>query len=103
MCGVSTEATVRAGGKGRLLLPREGVRWETALPPFVYAPLGAGVTVGTLRCRNEAGEVLCELPLRSDTAVGLDETQKLSFWEKLRWAWRFACRHSAGYPQYVFY
>ena len=100
--GVSDEAKVRAAG-GRVLLPREGTRWAAALPPFVYAPVTAGEEAGTLRCLDEKGEVLWEGPLRVETGVALDETQKLSFWEKLRWAWRFACRHSAGYPQYVFY
>ena len=101
--GVSPEATVRAAGSGRLLLPREGVRWIPAVPPFVCAPVEVGERAGTLRCLDEGGEILYELPLLFDCGVALDETQKLDFWEKLRWAWRFACRHSAGYPQYVFY
>jgi len=101
--GVSPEATVRASGCGRVLIPREGTRWVPCLPPFVYAPVEAGMQAGVLRCVDASGETLWELPLRFENDVALDETQKLSFREKLRWAWRFACRHSAGYPQYVFY
>ena len=100
--GLQTEATVKPDA-GRLLLPKEGVRWETRLPPFVYAPVEAGAEAGIVRCLDGEGKTLCELPLRFVEDVPLDEAQKLSFWEKLRWAWLFACRHSAGYPQYVFY
>ena len=101
--GLRPEATVKIDHSGRLLLPGEGVRWETSLPPFVYAPVEAGAEAGTVRCLDGEGKTLYELPLRFGEDVPLDEAQKLSFWEKLRWAWRFACRHSAGYPQYVFY
>jgi D-alanyl-D-alanine carboxypeptidase len=96
-------ATVRPDGSLRPALPREGKTWEVELPPFLYAPVEAGETVGFLRCRDEAGNLLCEVPLRCAEGVPLDPGQKLSFREKLRWAWRFACRHSAGYPQYAFY
>ena len=96
-------ASVRPAGSGKLLLPREGKTWEVELPPFLYAPVEAGETVGRLRCRDGEGNLLCELPLRCAEDVPLDLSQKLNFREKLRWAWQFACRHSAGYPQYVFY
>ena len=101
--GREPEAAVRPAVKSRLLLPREGVEWEAALPPFVYAPVEAGAAAGTLRCRDGEGRILYELPLCFAHDVPLDSAQKLSFWEKLRWAWLFACRHSAAYPQYVFY
>ncbi len=101
--GLLPEAAVRPAGSGRLLLPAEGARWEVELPRFVYAPVDAGEAAGTARCRDVSGELLWELPLRYESGVPLDESQKLSFREKLRWAWLFACRHSAGYPQFVFY
>ena len=74
-----------------------------SLPPFVYAPVEAGTEAGKVRCLDGEGKILCELPLRFGEDVPLDESQRLSFREKLRWAWLYACRHSAGYPQYVFY
>ncbi len=101
--GLRPEAAVRPDGGGTLALPREGIRWEAELPPFLYAPVAEGETVGRLRCRDAEGNLLCELPLCCAEGVELDEAQRLSFREKLRWAWLFACRHSAGYPQYVFY
>ena len=101
--GLAPEVTVRAGEGGRLLLPREGTRWAPELPPFVYAPVASGERAGTLRCLDGEGRELCALPLLWGEDVPLDETVKLRFWEKLRWAWFFACRHSAGYPQHVFY
>ena len=97
------EAAVRPAEGGRLLLPREGIRWEADLPRFVYAPAEGGAEAGRLRCLDGEGTVLCDLPLLFENGVPLDGAQKLSFWEKLRWAWFYACRHSAGYPQYVFY
>ncbi len=101
--GLVPEVAVRPAGDDRLLLPREGAGWEASLPPFVYAPVAAGERAGTLICRDGAGNTLYELPLLCAEDVPLDPAQKLGFWEKLRWAWLFACRHSAGYPQYVFY
>ena len=101
--GLAPEAAVRPEPGGKLLLPREGVRWEAELPPFVYAPVEAGAAAGKARCLDGEGTTLYELPLIFAEGVPLDTAQKLGFWEKLLWAWRFACRHSAGYPQYVFY
>ena len=101
--GTAPEVTLRPADCGRMLLPREGVRWEAALPGFVYAPVAAGEEPGFLCCLDGEGNILCRLPLRCGEDVALDESQKLGFWEKLRWAWLFACRHSAGCPQYVFY
>ena len=101
--GRTPTVTVRPAGSGRLLLPRGGAVWEAHLPPFLYAPVEAGETAGFLRCLDEEGGVICQMPLRCEAASPLDPAQKLGFWEKLRWAWSFACRHSAGYPQYVFY
>ena len=101
--GTEPEVPVRPAPCGRALLPKEGVRWEAELPRFVYAPVKAGEEAGTLECRDGEGNILCRLPLLYARDVGADPAQKLGFWEKLRWAWRFACRHSAGYPQYVFY
>ena len=101
--GMEAEVTVRPAESGRVLLPKEGVRWEAALPRFVYAPVSAGEEAGTLQCRDEKGNILCSMPLLYAQDVAADPAQRLGFWEKLRWAWLFACRHSAGYPQYVFY
>ncbi len=101
--GMAPEVTVRPAQGGRVLLPKEGVQWEAALPRFVYAPVISGEEAGTLQCRDGEGNILCSLPLLYAQDVAPDPAQKLGFWEKLRWAWLFACRHSAGYPQYVFY
>ena len=100
--GLAPEVPVRPARGGRLLLPREA-RWEAELPPFVYAPVRAGERAGVLRCLDGEGVLLWEAPLVYGEDADLDPTQKLDFWEKLRWAWLFACRHSASYPQYVFY
>ncbi len=91
-------------GEGELpLLPKEGWHWEVRLPGFVYAPGAAGETAGRLLCRSENGEVLAELPLVFARDVPLDPEIPLGFWEKLRWAWFFACRHAPNVPQTAFY
>jgi D-alanyl-D-alanine carboxypeptidase len=91
-------------GEGELpLLPKEGWHWEVRLPGFVYAPVAAGETAGRLLCRSENGEVLAELPLVFARDVPLDPEIPLGFWEKLRWAWFFACRHAPNVPQTAFY
>ena len=91
-------------GEGELpLLPREGWHWEVRLPGFVYAPVSAGEAAGRLLCRSDSGEILAELPLRFARDVPLDPEIPLDFWEKLRWAWFFACRHAPNVPQIAFY
>ncbi len=85
------------------LLPREGWHWEARLPGFVYAPVTAGEEAGTLLCRSEDGEILAQVPLRFAGDVPLDPEIPLDFWEKLRWAWLFACRHAPNVPQTAFY
>lgn len=91
-------------GPGPLpLLPREGWQREVLLPRFVYAPVTAGEGAGSLRFYGESGEVLGELPLVYAADVPLDPAVPLDFREKLRWAWFFACRHGAAYPQNAFY
>ena len=97
--GLAPEVSVRPAGREKLLLPKDEARWEAELPRFVYAPVEAGAEAGRLRCLDGEGNILCELPLLYEADVPLDGAQRLSFWEKLRWAWFFACRHSAGYPQ----
>ncbi len=91
-------------GEGELpLLPKEGWHWEVRLPGFVYAPVAAGEAAGRLLCRSENGETLAELPLVFARDVPLDPEIPLDFWEKLRWAWFFACRHAPNVPQTAFY
>jgi len=80
-----------------LLLPREGVRWEVRLPPFVYAPVAAGAVAGRLRCLDEDGRVLADVPLVYAFAVEQDPAQSLGFGEKLLRYWLLACRR--GLPE----
>lgn len=80
-----------------LLLPREGVRWEVCLPPFVYAPVATGDEVGRLRCLDGEGRLLADVPLICASAVEADPAQSLGFGEKLLRYWRLACRR--GMPE----
>ena len=87
-----------------LLVPRSiHAVWRAEIPRFVYAPVTAGEEVGCLRCRDGEGNVLAEVPLVFASDVAVKDGEALDFLEKLRWAWSFACRHSASRPQNVFY
>ncbi len=92
--GLGETVEVRPEAGALPLLPREGWHWEVKLPDFVYAPVSAGERAGSLLCRSDAGETLAELPLVFAGDVPLDPAAPLDFWEKLRWAWLFACRHA---------
>ena len=102
--GDSPYAEVRLTEDASLLLPKgaESV-WYAELPRFVYAPVAAGEGAGRLCCRNGEGVLLSEMPLVFSSDVPLAPGEALGFWEKLRWAWLYACRHSSASPQYVFY
>ena len=101
--GLSETVEVIPGEEAPPLLPKEGWHWEVRLPGFVYAPVSAGEEAGRLLCRSEEGELLAELPLVFAGDVPLDPEIPLDFWEKLRWAWFFACRHAPHVPQTAFY
>lgn len=66
-------------------------KWFAELPPFVYAPCEKSAELGRAVLYVD-GEPVYSCPLIADEAVGLDETQRLSFWERLCRSWRSACR-----------
>lgn len=86
-----------------LLAPRSvHAEWKAETPRFVYAPVTAGEEAGVLRCRDCEGNVLAEVPLVFASDVAVRDGEALEFWERLRWVWTYACRHSASRPQNVF-
>lgn len=86
-----------------LLDADEELRWECALPKFVYAPVHAGDEAGTLNGYLPDGTEAVSVPLRWEASVPLAEGEELDFWEKLKWSWFFACRHSPAPMQNAFY
>ncbi len=78
------------------LLMRRGeeLRWAPQLPKFVYAPVRAGDPAGLLKGYAPDGTEMASLPLVWAENVPLAEDAELSFWEKVKWSWAFACRHS---------
>lgn len=102
--GEEPEAALLPAENTSLLLPKSAEAvWMAELPRFVYAPVKAGEEAGRLCCRDEDGTVLADVPLVFASDVGVAPGEALDFWEKLRWAWFYACRHSSARPQYVFY
>ncbi len=88
-CGV----TVAAGEK---------VEVECSLPDFVYAPVKKGEMAGEYRVKLN-GENVCTVPLVFAQDVPLDESVKLTFWEKLKRAWYISNKISARYGIYAVY
>ena len=56
---------------------------EVELLQSASAPLPPGVRLGTIRWRL-GGEIIAEMPLVSQSGVGLDVREPLTFWEKVR-------------------
>lgn len=81
----------------------EELRWEAALPPFVYAPVYAGDEAGSLNGYLPDGTKAVSAPLRWEASVPVAEGEELNFWEKLKWSWYFACRHGPAPMQNAFY
>lgn len=96
--GLRESVPVRAAGLSRCLRKDSGAVFCPELPPFLYAPVEAGETVGMLRLRTPDGSVLGECALLCDEDGMEDPAEALRFWEKLQWYWYYACRHSPPYP-----
>lgn len=86
-----------------LISAGEDIRWEANLPSFVYAPVYAGDDAGTLNGWLPDGTKAVSVPLRWETSIPLAADEELDFWEKLKWSWYYACRHSPASVQYAFY
>lgn len=86
-----------------VLGPGEELRWECALPQFVYAPVRAGDEAGTLSGYLPDGTKAVSVPLHWETSVSVAEGEELNFWEKLKWSWYYACKHSPAPMQNAFY
>lgn len=78
--------------ESRLFTPKGTVTRKIYLPDFVYAPVTKGDIAGRLRLYDGERQ-LAEYELRYDRDVDVAEGAELSFFEKLRWAWYFACRY----------
>ncbi len=100
--GEAASAEARCAPDASFFVKNDGsLKIEAELPRFEYAPVYEGQTAGRLRVIS-GGKTAGEVPLRYAATVRLDEKAPLSFWEKLRWAWYFANRHSvySVYPPY---
>ena len=86
-----------------LMKADEALRWEPELPKFVYAPIRAGDEAGCLNGYLPDGTKAVSVPLRWESSVPLAEGEALDFWEKLKWSWFYACKHSPAPLQNAFY
>ena len=69
----------------------------TELPRFVYAPVSSGALAGKLTVTVD-GENAGETQLYFTQDVGMDEGEKLTFWERIKRGWYMANR--SGYYYY---
>ena len=61
---------------------------EIEAPRFVYAGVIRGARAGRVVVRKN-GETAAEIPLVYSETVAVDESVRLSAWEKIKWTWRF--------------
>ena len=64
--------------------------WRAEIPPFVYAPCEQGTELGRAVLYAD-GEPIYACPLIAGETVSLDESQRLSVWERLCRIWQSAC------------
>lgn len=84
---------LRPGVEATVPVPRAAEReWRYGTPGFLYAPCRPGEAAGRAELYVD-GEPVFSCPLVTGEASELDEAQRLSFWEKLRRCWYFACRN----------
>jgi len=80
----------------------EKIEVECSLPDFVYAPVKKGEQAGEYRVKLN-GETVYTVPLVFAQDVPLDESTRLTFWEKLKRAWYISNKISARYGIYAVY
>ena len=72
-------------------VPREAAReWRITLPPFLYAPVHRGETLGRAELFVD-DEPVFSGAIKALEAVELNGAERLSFWEGLRRTWYNAC------------
>ena len=70
---------------------------QVCLPKFEYAPITEGDIAGSLELLHD-GVVIGRYDLYYTETIDIAENARLNFWEKLKWAWYFYMKNSAGYP-----
>ncbi|MBP5166911.1 MAG: D-alanyl-D-alanine carboxypeptidase [Oscillospiraceae bacterium] len=94
--GVQTDVTASCA-EGKIFAEKGSAEIRMHAPRFVYAPVGRGDSAGKIEV-FVGGEPAGSYELRYDADVPLNENEALDFWERLKWAWYFACR--SGYRTY---
>lgn len=83
-----------------LLIPADSqVRLDFKAPRFVYAHVAAGETAGSVSVMIDGAEK-DNVPLVYAESVAVDPAIPLDRWERLKWAWYFANRHSTCVRNY---
>lgn len=100
--GMTDSAAVRpVESKKYSVLSDEEYRIETELPDFVYAGILRGDPAGQIRVYL-GDELIDTIPLVFSDDIEVDETIPLTGWEKVKWAWYFANRHSMPKYSYLY-
>ena len=68
------------------------------LPELVYAPVSIGDCVGCVNVITE--DEVYKYQIISTENIDIDETIKLSFWERIKWSWYYYNDHS-GQVQFI--
>ncbi|MBO4331474.1 MAG: D-alanyl-D-alanine carboxypeptidase, partial [Oscillospiraceae bacterium] len=106
LSGVSCTVEVESGvlsrvtascAEGKIFARKGCAEIKVKAPRFVYAPVRRGGTAGEIEAYAD-GEPAGSFELRYDADVPLNENEALNFWERLKWAWYYACR--SGYATY---
>ncbi|UOO36899.1 D-alanyl-D-alanine carboxypeptidase [Oscillospiraceae bacterium CM] len=82
--GVSENVPIRPDGVDDIVCRKDDkAEYFWSAPKFVYAPVTAGQTAGTLTVKIN-GKAVKTIPLVYDASVALDKTVPLSVWEKIK-------------------
>lgn len=95
--GVETAVTA-VSTAGKIFAPRGSVKAEIHAPGFVYAPVYRADKAGEIKVYI-GGEPAGTFDMVYEGDIALNPGEALNFWERLRWAWFYACRSGYGaYP-----
>ena len=91
--GCASAVAISCGVPGVLVHRGARVETDVELPRFVFAPVTAGDSLGTLTVR-ENGRVLCEAELCAAHGVSPDDEDELMPWKRFRRLWDRRCSRS---------
>jgi len=93
ICGTAPEVGIVADASCKLLTDKsDEIRSVVNAPDFVYGGFAKGDSAGEMKVYS-GDEEIQSIPLHYGNDVALDQSQKLSLGEKIKWGWNHAVKN----------